>query len=388
LRNDDAPTAAAARRCIDLCLGHVRSRGESATLALLEQEVQAYRFFDVQAALLPTHNEWVATPGARNGDREAALVAALCRELEVPDDILTREAPSAAAGGKWGNFYEALCRKLLALVPPPFLRVYDEHPPVGDFALLTQFSSEAIAAAEARAERLACQHFGGVRTAAYDQETLRQESLVPYRHRGRVPRCMREFQNLFVLPLRRCISHAVPTNATLKVLAKLGPVVEMGAGSGYWAAMLRERGVDVLAYDVEPPDEASLNNGFAYRPFTEVRQGDASLFATDDSLARRTLLLVWPGQADVGPRDEAESGWEAHCLRSYLEAGGQTVVYVGEREEAVQAKPGTAPDCGVSASRTFQVLLRTRFNLVEQLDVPRLFYTCDDLTVWKRLRLR
>jgi hypothetical protein len=30
-------------------------------------------------------------------------------------------------------------------------------------------------------------------------------------------------------------------------------VVEVGAGTGYWAALLRARGVDVVAYDVRPP---------------------------------------------------------------------------------------------------------------------------------------
>lgn len=140
------------------------------------------------------------------------------------------------------------------------------------------------------------------------------------------------------------------------------------------------------SYDLDPPTPSTLSNGFAYRQYTEVLQGDGSMFSRPEHehLASRALLLVWPGQADVGPRDEADSGWEAHCLRSYMEAGGQTVIYVGEREESVKARAGTAPDCGVSASRTFQVLLRTRFNLVEQVDVPRLFYTCDDLTVWRR----
>merc|ERR1712185_199770 len=104
------------------------------------------------------------------------------------------------------------------------------------------------------ARRLQKEQFGGVRTSAYHQETLREQSLVPWHARGRVPKCMQQYQNLIVLPLRRCISHSVPSTPTLKALAKLGPIVEVGAGSGYWAAMLKERKVDVLAYDIEPPD--------------------------------------------------------------------------------------------------------------------------------------
>ena len=94
--------------------------------------------------------------------------------------------------------------------------------------------------------------------------------LTTCRKRGRVARCMADFQNLVALPLRRTISHAIPSAAALKALAKLGPIVEMGSGSGYWAAMLRERGVDVLAYDAEPPRVDEANNEFASRCFCQV----------------------------------------------------------------------------------------------------------------------
>ena len=140
-----------------------------------------------------------------------------------------------------------------------------------------------------------------------------------------------------------------------------------------------------------------MNNGFAYRPFCAIHHGDTSIFAADPSLAQRTLLLVWPGQADLNPHVDSEvghtcastwllplirrrllsphqldnhpdqsnvarwiaqgspAGWEAAALHAYLEAGGQTVVYVGEREEKIDAAIGSRPDVGVSASRAFQV---------------------------------
>jgi len=253
---------------------------------------------------------------------------------------------------------------------------------------MTAFSNEAIQAAEHRAARLQKERYGGVRTSAYHPETLREESLVPWHARGRVPKCMKQYQNLIVLPLRRCIAHSVPSSQTIKTLAKLGPMVEVGAGSGYWSAMLMERKVDVVAYDIEPPDSETLLNGFAYRPFCAVHRADSSLFAADPSLASRTLLIAWPGQHDAPSQNDASegapAGWEAGCLNSYIEAGGQQVVYVGEREEKVNAAVGSRQDVGVSASRPFQVLLRTKFVLVDQLDVPSLFYTCDDVTVWRR----
>ena len=52
--------------------------------------------------------------------------------------------------------------------------------------------------------------------------------------------------------------------------------MEIGAGTGYWAATLRRRGVDVLAYDLNPPTaEAPEANAYHGRlpPFTDVLRG-------------------------------------------------------------------------------------------------------------------
>ena len=46
---------------------------------------------------------------------------------------------------------------------------------------------------------------------------------------------------------------AVPSVEALDFLAANGPYVEMGAGTGYWAAFLHERGVSVTAFDARPP---------------------------------------------------------------------------------------------------------------------------------------
>ena len=389
-------TVATARALIDECIAAVPSE---AAKALLKEEVKAAEFFDqFIRALMPIHNRFVATPGARMGDREAALVTEILKRLGMESDYLTQDAPDVSAGGKWSNFFETLQKRLLDRIPPAFLTVFTRDAPPSDdsFALLTSFSTEAIKMAETQAARLQKEQFGGVRTSAYHPETLRQQSLVPWHHRGRVPRCMKDYQNLILLPLRRCISHAVPTGQALRTLSKLGPIIEVGAGSGYWTAMLLERKVDAMAYDLDPPDPSTLTNGFAFRSFATVHKADgASLFQADPQLAReRTLLMVWPGQwtegdapatvdKDTGERIDPP-GWETACLNAYLEAGGQTVVYVGEREEAIEKIVGTAPDTGVSASKAFQRILEHRMRHLETIDVPRLFYTCDDMTVWKR----
>jgi hypothetical protein len=120
---------------------------------------------------------------------------------------------------------------------------------------------------------------------------------------------------------------AIPTDLALDVLAGLGPIVEVGAGGGYWAMLLRERGVDVLAYDREPE--------LAHQPYsveTKPRKLWSEVLVADETIAgehpERTLFLCWP------PYDTPM----AHgALAAYLEAGGQTLVFVGEDDGGCNA---------------------------------------------------
>ncbi len=45
----------------------------------------------------------------------------------------------------------------------------------------------------------------------------------------------------------------------LKALAGVGPLLEVGAGTGYWAFLLRQAGVAVTAVDSHPPGAQSGN---------------------------------------------------------------------------------------------------------------------------------
>ena len=50
--------------------------------------------------------------------------------------------------------------------------------------------------------------------------------------------------------LIREYAFAVPGEEALTCIARHAPIVEIGAGSGYWARCLRERGVDVVVADL------------------------------------------------------------------------------------------------------------------------------------------
>jgi hypothetical protein len=87
-------------------------------------------------------------------------------------------------------------------------------------------------------------------------------------------------------------SYVFPDNRSLAALAGIGPLVEMGAGTGYWAYRLRALGVDIVAFDQAPPDRARPNRYHATTStWTEVVAGDHTVLTR---YADRALLLCWP----------------------------------------------------------------------------------------------
>lgn len=52
-------------------------------------------------------------------------------------------------------------------------------------------------------------------------------------------------------------AYAAPNAAALEALLAQSPLLELGAGTGYWARLLRGAGADVLALDIAPPGPAA-----------------------------------------------------------------------------------------------------------------------------------
>lgn len=106
---------------------------------------------------------------------------------------------------------------------------------------------------------------------------------------------------------------AIPTDDALDLIGKTGDVVEIGAGGGYWAAMLRARDATVYAYDRAPHDNHHVAHGWS-----PVERGFASAAARHPDA---TLLLCWPPYGSP----------LAHvAVERYYRAGGRRVAYVGE----------------------------------------------------------
>lgn len=92
-------------------------------------------------------------------------------------------------------------------------------------------------------------------------------------------------------------------------------VVEIGAGSGYWAWQLRQAGTQVTAYD---PHRPSPENPFVkHRTYIDVIEGDHTAAARHPEAA---LMLCWPSYGAT---------FATRALAAYR---GSTVIYIGEGE--------------------------------------------------------
>jgi hypothetical protein len=165
------------------------------------------------------------------------------------------------------------------------------------------------------------------------------------------------------LELASLFSWAIPTEAALDVLARHEPLVECGAGMGYWLALLRARGVDAVGYDRSSPGAKNAYHRRRRGPWTKV--GRASSVEAARRHRERTLLLCWP------PYDDDTASYGA--LRAYR---GDVVIHIGERDE------------GATGSVRFHRELALNWTLAEELELPHWPRLQDRVMVYRRNPVR
>ena len=170
-----------------------------------------------------------------------------------------------------------------------------------------------------------------------------------------------------LLPLIEQYAWACPDDKSLLIIKHFSPLIEIGAGNGYWAFMLRQMGVDILAFDKYVNSKTT---------FTKVEKGGTEKLSQKKVSAGRTLFLCYP--------DEMES-IASTCLDNFE---GDTIIHVGE----LMVGAGTAfghpqSPFGRTSSSDFQVMLSEQFHplLIRNLE-NRLPYSKDCISVWRRTR--
>jgi len=145
---------------------------------------------------------------------------------------------------------------------------------------------------------------------------------------------------------------AIPNERAIKMLVELGPIVEVGAGIGYWAHLVTEAGGDIRAYDslVKTYKESCKD------PWFPVKRGGVE----KARMKGRNLFLCWP------PYSEKMA---TRCLENCT---GQYVIYVGEGEG------------GCTGDEDFHEHLDKHFKMVTEFAIPQWWGLHDDFQVWER----
>lgn len=144
-------------------------------------------------------------------------------------------------------------------------------------------------------------------------------------------------------------AYAIPDDKALRKIAKYSPIVEIGAGSGYWAYLLAKMGVDIVAYDNwRNPDR---------KQWFDVQTSDESVVKNH---ADRALFLCWPPFKDE------------MALKAIRKYKGKTVIYIGEDRD------------GCTATKSFFDFLDEHFEAEDSVEIPVWPTTHDRLVIFKR----
>lgn len=148
---------------------------------------------------------------------------------------------------------------------------------------------------------------------------------------------------------------AIPCEEALRAIGKYGPLVEMGAGTGYWASLLEKRGVEVTCYDECPPPHEDNHWHRENVCHHMVWQGGSEMVKEHPD---KTLFLCWPPMSRMAEE----------CLDHYR---GPHVVYIGERH-------------GCTGTEELENRLEKEWVEIEEVEIPQYDGIHDYLRVFKR----
>lgn len=146
-------------------------------------------------------------------------------------------------------------------------------------------------------------------------------------------------------------SWAVPTEPILNEILKYSPLIEIGAGLGYWASLLQLKGADILPFD----DLSWDHDG--NKPWCEIKKGD---YTEINNHPKRMLFLCWaPYGEDMA----------YNCVKTYT---GKHVLWVGEGQN------------GCNGTEEFHEYMTKNFKQIKVDMPPRWYNMWDSFVIFER----
>ena len=202
---------------------------------------------------------------------------------------------------------------------------------------------------------------------------------------------------------------ASPDERAIKILREFSPIVEIGCGANcYWAKMMNEVGIDVVAYDVAVDGGGRISHSGDIKEETKkgkrkrsindfnpdfdaqqfpIRSGGPEVLSSDPiSKSGRSLFLCYPDEDDAAstaPNDDNANkvpvSMGAECLEHFQ---GDFVIHVGELHGDTISMD-QAP-WGRSSAPEFQQRLAAEYHCLLKATLPCWLHVRDTISVWKR----
>jgi hypothetical protein len=153
-------------------------------------------------------------------------------------------------------------------------------------------------------------------------------------------------------------SWAIPNRKAIKTIVSYSPIVEVGAGRGYWAKLIAEAGGDILPFDLKPPTRPDRNDWHSQAgTFMPVKPSGPSVAARYPD---HTLMLCWPPYSKE---------MAFHAIELYR---GKHIIYIGEGNG------------GCTGDDQFHSTLEQEFEEVAFVEIPQWPGMHDSLRVYER----
>lgn len=158
--------------------------------------------------------------------------------------------------------------------------------------------------------------------------------------------------------LTRKYSWAIPTHEALNIIKQYSPIIEIGAGTGYWAKMLEDIGCDILPIDTNPPTLGENLFGHKIEYTSIIKSGIDVIKLFPDCNIFLCWLYMDPTAFEV-----------AKLLKV-----NRHLIYIGEGQ------------CGCNANDDFFEYLSSNFTEVVSCGIPQWYGIHDSLTVYRKVK--